>query len=65
MVLDWSGSFDGEPRMAVRNALGDWPTIRPELGDLLHRRQIRKYMFAFYSTQMVEKGELDEEDRPL
>ncbi len=28
----------------------DWPvkpTIRPEFGDLLHRRHIRKYMFAF------------------
>jgi len=41
------------------------PTIRPESADLLSRDGIRKLPFAFLSTQMVEKEELCEEDRPL
>ena len=41
------------------------PTIRPESADLLSRDGIRKLPFPFLSTQMVEKEELCEEDRPL
>jgi len=41
------------------------PTIRLEFADLLSRSGIRKLPFAFLSTQMVEKEELGEEDRPL
>jgi hypothetical protein len=33
--------------------------------DLLSRNGIRKLPFAFLSTQMVEKKEVVEEDRPL
>lgn len=40
------------------------PMIRPEFADLLRRSGIRKLPFAFLSTQMVEKEELGEEDRP-
>jgi hypothetical protein len=40
-------------------------SIRPESADLLRRDSIRKSPFAFLSTQMVQKGELGEEDRPL
>jgi hypothetical protein len=35
------------------------------IGRLLKRNSIRKSPFAFLSTQMVEKEELNEEDRPL
>jgi hypothetical protein len=41
------------------------PTIRPESADLFSQNGIRKLPFAFLPTQMVEKEELGEEDRPL
>jgi hypothetical protein len=55
--------FEGLLRFAA--VTSGWPTIRPESADSLSRNGIRKLPFAFLSTQMVEREELGEEDRPL